>query len=158
MTQLRGFTMTDTRETFVEGATAFRNLRDLAKQHRDTFIEDANARYQAEIAAAPESSPVIAEARSEHDSSSEEFVDCEPYSPPQATSRLPHADEQESHQAESQKSTSTFTATVPAASATTGFISSLPSGKGYNRGPTLSKRNRDSQSPPSGSHRSKRHG
>ncbi|KAF3770680.1 hypothetical protein M406DRAFT_336294 [Cryphonectria parasitica EP155] len=47
MNQLRGFIMTDTRERFVEGATAYRNLRDLAKKHRDAFIQDANARYQA---------------------------------------------------------------------------------------------------------------
>lgn len=45
MNQLRTFGMADTRETFVEGATAYRNLRDLAKQHRDTFIQDANSRY-----------------------------------------------------------------------------------------------------------------
>ena len=37
--------MTDIRETFVEGATVFRNARDLlAKRHRDNFIESANAR------------------------------------------------------------------------------------------------------------------
>lgn len=47
--QLRAFGMTDARETFVQGATAYRNLRDLAKRHRDTFIQDANARYQAEL-------------------------------------------------------------------------------------------------------------
>ena len=44
MTQLRTFSMTDTRETFVQGATAFRNARDLEKRYRDTFIQDANAR------------------------------------------------------------------------------------------------------------------
>ncbi|KAH6839541.1 hypothetical protein B0I37DRAFT_449448 [Chaetomium sp. MPI-CAGE-AT-0009] len=44
MTKLRGFDMTDTRETFVQGATAFRNARDLAQRHRDSFIQAANAR------------------------------------------------------------------------------------------------------------------
>lgn len=44
MTQLRTFGMTDTRETFIAGATAFRNARDLARQQRDTFIQEANAR------------------------------------------------------------------------------------------------------------------
>ncbi|CAK7238290.1 hypothetical protein SEUCBS140593_010516 [Sporothrix eucalyptigena] len=43
MTKIRGFDMTDTRETFVLGATAFRNARDLAKKHRDNFIQAANA-------------------------------------------------------------------------------------------------------------------
>ncbi|KAJ4310986.1 hypothetical protein N0V84_010685 [Fusarium piperis] len=44
MTQVKGFDMTNDRETFVKGATAFRNARDLAKGHRDTFIQEANAR------------------------------------------------------------------------------------------------------------------
>lgn len=44
MTQLRSFAMTDSRKAFVAGATAFRNARDLAKQHRDSFIQAANAR------------------------------------------------------------------------------------------------------------------
>lgn len=44
MTQLRTFGMTDTRETFIAGATAFRNARDLARQQRKTFIQEANAR------------------------------------------------------------------------------------------------------------------
>ncbi|KAF3768489.1 hypothetical protein M406DRAFT_221844, partial [Cryphonectria parasitica EP155] len=41
--QLRTFGITDTRETFVQGASAYRNLRDLAMQQRNTFIEEANA-------------------------------------------------------------------------------------------------------------------
>ncbi|POS70334.1 hypothetical protein DHEL01_v211272 [Diaporthe helianthi] len=48
--QLRTFSMTDIRETFVQGATAFRNLRDLAKKHRDTFIQAANSRHDARLA------------------------------------------------------------------------------------------------------------
>ncbi|POR39177.1 Uncharacterized protein TPAR_00623, partial [Tolypocladium paradoxum] len=44
MTKLRGFDMTDSRETFVEGATAFRNARELAQRHRDSFIQIANAK------------------------------------------------------------------------------------------------------------------
>ncbi|KAH8750804.1 hypothetical protein F5883DRAFT_434545 [Diaporthe sp. PMI_573] len=54
MTQLRTFGLTDTPGPFVQGVTAFRNLRDLAKQHRDTFIQDANFRYQQGAAAAEE--------------------------------------------------------------------------------------------------------
>ncbi|KAM3499050.1 hypothetical protein MY11210_009638 [Beauveria gryllotalpidicola] len=44
MTQIRTFGMTDTRETFIVGATALRNARDLAQQQRQTFIRAANAR------------------------------------------------------------------------------------------------------------------
>ena len=44
MTQLRTFGMTDTRETFVAGATAFRNARDLARRTRENLIHIANAR------------------------------------------------------------------------------------------------------------------
>ncbi|KAH8765309.1 hypothetical protein F5883DRAFT_630034 [Diaporthe sp. PMI_573] len=54
MTKLRGFDMTDSRETFVEGATTFRNARDLAKRHRDSFIKAANARAPQLRTAAPE--------------------------------------------------------------------------------------------------------
>lgn len=42
MTQLRSFAMTDTPDRFREGATAFRNARDLSKANRDSFIEQAN--------------------------------------------------------------------------------------------------------------------
>lgn len=41
MTQLRSFSMTDTRETYVEGAAAFRNARLVAKRRRDAIIEAA---------------------------------------------------------------------------------------------------------------------
>jgi hypothetical protein len=44
MALLRGFDMMDSRERFLEGATAFRNARDLARSHRDGFIQNANAR------------------------------------------------------------------------------------------------------------------
>jgi hypothetical protein len=42
MSQLRSFAMTDNAERFREGAKAFRNLRDLAKEHRDEFVAQAN--------------------------------------------------------------------------------------------------------------------
>ena len=42
--QLKAYALTSDRDAFVQGATAYRNLRDLAKQHRDTFIRDANSR------------------------------------------------------------------------------------------------------------------
>lgn len=73
MTKVSRFDITNNRETFVEGATAFRNARDFAKRHRDSFIEAANTRPQAGVSL---------EARFE-DSTSDEFVDCEDYiSPP----------------------------------------------------------------------------
>ncbi|KID66198.1 uncharacterized protein G6M90_00g068160 [Metarhizium brunneum] len=43
MTQIDGWQMTGSIDTFRRGATAFRNARDSAKQHRDSFIQAANA-------------------------------------------------------------------------------------------------------------------
>ncbi|KUI61987.1 hypothetical protein VP1G_11362 [Cytospora mali] len=51
MTQVRSFGMTDTREAFVEGAKVFRNARDLAQDHRDAFIQTANAKARGEASA-----------------------------------------------------------------------------------------------------------
>lgn len=44
MTKVCGFDMTNSMDTFIQGASAFRNARDLAKLHRDAFIKAANAR------------------------------------------------------------------------------------------------------------------
>ncbi|KAI1501972.1 hypothetical protein F5X99DRAFT_185448 [Biscogniauxia marginata] len=44
MTQLNAYALTSDRETFIAGASAFRNARDLAKHHRAGFIQEANAR------------------------------------------------------------------------------------------------------------------
>lgn len=44
MTQLRGWKMTDTADTFRQGATAWRNARGLAKEKREEFIAVANAK------------------------------------------------------------------------------------------------------------------
>ncbi|KAI1746445.1 hypothetical protein F4782DRAFT_524470 [Xylaria castorea] len=44
MTQLKAYALTNDRETFVDGVTSFRNARDMAKQHRDSFIDAANTR------------------------------------------------------------------------------------------------------------------
>ncbi|KAL5400912.1 hypothetical protein PMIN03_011977 [Paraphaeosphaeria minitans] len=44
MTQLRSFAMTDTADTFRQGAGAYRNLRDWAKEQRDDQIKQANER------------------------------------------------------------------------------------------------------------------
>ena len=53
ITQIDSFAMTGNSKSFREGATAFRNLRDMAESHRNFFIEEANraARH------APASSP-----------------------------------------------------------------------------------------------------
>lgn len=45
MTQLKGFSMTGDCETFIRGASAYRNARDWAKGQRDKFIAGANERY-----------------------------------------------------------------------------------------------------------------
>ncbi|EDN05713.1 predicted protein [Histoplasma mississippiense (nom. inval.)] len=42
MTQLRSFALTDTAESFLQGASAFRNARDWAKEQRDYGIANAN--------------------------------------------------------------------------------------------------------------------
>ncbi|KAK4186402.1 hypothetical protein QBC35DRAFT_270291 [Podospora australis] len=61
MTKLRGFDMTDSRETFVQGATAFRNARDVAQRHRDKFIQAANARArQSDVEAQHEAEITVA--------------------------------------------------------------------------------------------------
>lgn len=44
MTQLRSFAMTNTADTFRQGATAFRNARDWTKEQRDKAIDQANKR------------------------------------------------------------------------------------------------------------------
>ncbi|KZZ94258.1 hypothetical protein AAL_05225 [Moelleriella libera RCEF 2490] len=44
MNPLTAYSMISTRDEFVEGATAFRNARELARQHRDNFIQAANAK------------------------------------------------------------------------------------------------------------------
>ncbi|KAK1244790.1 hypothetical protein MKX08_004419 [Trichoderma sp. CBMAI-0020] len=54
MTLVGSWAMMGTVDDFRRGATAFRNVRDLAKQHRDGFVRSANARAsQARTVAAP---------------------------------------------------------------------------------------------------------
>jgi hypothetical protein len=48
MNQLNAWGLTGNPETFRQGATAFRNLRDWAKEKRDEFIEAANVRVAVE--------------------------------------------------------------------------------------------------------------
>ncbi|KAF2241478.1 hypothetical protein BU26DRAFT_571944 [Trematosphaeria pertusa] len=76
-TQIRSFGMTDTAETFRQGATWYRNSRDLAKEWRDSAIVQANATAvtqasvtaNAEYGEASETSPGVA-----YESQSQETV------------------------------------------------------------------------------------
>ncbi|WEW60591.1 hypothetical protein PRK78_006078 [Emydomyces testavorans] len=45
MTSLRSFAMTDNAESFRNGASAYRNARDWAKEQREKFIKSANERH-----------------------------------------------------------------------------------------------------------------
>lgn len=44
MTELGSWNLTDDKESFVRGTTVFRNARDFAKERRDRFIKEANAK------------------------------------------------------------------------------------------------------------------
>ncbi|KAK5651101.1 hypothetical protein OQA88_13283 [Cercophora sp. LCS_1] len=78
MSQIDAYALTGSRKGFVEGATAFRNARDLARRHRDEFIQDANARARRSDAVLVDE-PEAAEAQQYGDSGSNEFVDSEEY-------------------------------------------------------------------------------
>jgi hypothetical protein len=57
MTQLTAHAMTNDREAFVQGATAFRNMRNLAKNYRDSFIQAANT-TESQVAITTLPSPI----------------------------------------------------------------------------------------------------
>lgn len=59
--QLRTFKMTNIRGTLVQGATAFRNIQDLAKQYQYTFIQAANSRHHIQLAFAQENLTIFIE-------------------------------------------------------------------------------------------------
>ncbi|KAK0655285.1 hypothetical protein B0T16DRAFT_450998 [Cercophora newfieldiana] len=93
MTQVDTWGMTGNMDSFRRGATAFRNARDLAKQHRDEFIQGANARARrsdALLVDEPE-----AEAQQYGDSGSDEFVECEEYVGSQAVAAENYAASQD---------------------------------------------------------------
>ncbi|CAN8099326.1 unnamed protein product [Discula destructiva] len=150
MTQLKAYAVTSDRETFVQGATAFRNARDLAKQHRDTFIQAANSRHHTRVASAQENLAISIE----HYSTSDNINGQQIPSPCQ----LQQSDDQRDS---SQDPQSFHAATEPPPSFTTSFTS-IPASSSSIRTSTdrpavSSKRTRSSQSPPSDSHRSKKH-
>ncbi|POS75471.1 hypothetical protein DHEL01_v206134 [Diaporthe helianthi] len=76
MTQLDTWGMTGNIQSFIRGVTAFRNLRDLAKQHRDTFIQQGNFRYQQGAAAAEEGATTMTQVRRADAVSQDATVDC----------------------------------------------------------------------------------
>ncbi len=79
MTQVKAFAMTSDRDAFVQGATAFRNARDSAQRHCDSFIQAANARArQSDVEAAPGAETTVAMAE-QYKESTDKFVDCEDY-------------------------------------------------------------------------------
>ncbi|KAI1292618.1 hypothetical protein F5Y03DRAFT_19133 [Xylaria venustula] len=153
MTQLEAYAMTGKRETFVEGATAFRNARDLADRYRQKFIAAANTQ-------AKRSREELLDTTVQQDdgSSTEEYEDCEEY-PAQSSQYINEASALppylENSQDESQSSVPDEVET-PAASFTTSFASSFTSGNDTRRYTARSKRHRASQSPPS-AHPNKHH-
>jgi hypothetical protein len=44
MTQIGSYVLTNNLNKYRQGLIAFRNVRDLAKEKRDRFIEEANAK------------------------------------------------------------------------------------------------------------------
>ncbi|KAK3363917.1 hypothetical protein B0T25DRAFT_55727 [Lasiosphaeria hispida] len=93
MTQIDAYALTGSRKGFVEGATAFRNARDLAQRHRDEFIQGANARARrsdALLLDEPE-----AEAQQYGDSGSNKFLECEEYVGSQAVATENYAASQD---------------------------------------------------------------
>ncbi|KAI1148203.1 hypothetical protein F4825DRAFT_434825 [Nemania diffusa] len=90
MTQLDSYGMTGNPKTFVEGATAFRNARDLAERHRDSFIEAANSRArQADVLTGQDGHTDINEVQHDSDPSSGTVVDYPGYVPQYAHDELP---------------------------------------------------------------------
>lgn len=66
MTQIDGWQMTGSIDTFRRGATAFRNARDSAERHRNSFIQAANARAVKALAVIQEDAIERHEAASDH--------------------------------------------------------------------------------------------
>ncbi|KAK2589819.1 hypothetical protein QQS21_012499 [Conoideocrella luteorostrata] len=155
MTKIRGFDMTDSRETFVEGATAQRNLRDLAKTHRRNFIETANARALAEtetLLLEKESVEVIEPSASQPLHYVEEYSqeDLEPavYGSSQYLDEVPELPEYNYDLDEPEDDSQVLAAhSEPLASFATSFSTSVASSS------APKKRHRLSKSPPSTSHK-----
>lgn len=70
MHQLKGYSMTSDQETFLKGATAYKNAMDLTKEYRNTAIAHAN-----EIAARPAEDDEELEEEEDRDTDDEESTD-----------------------------------------------------------------------------------
>ncbi|KAL2176560.1 uncharacterized protein P884DRAFT_260578 [Thermothelomyces heterothallicus CBS 202.75] len=164
MTQVDGWDLTGNIDSFRRGATAFRNARDFAKEHRDRFIQAANARaHQTDTEAPSEAEITVAVTEQYKDSTAGEFVDCEDYVESQAVGTENYATSQDVgegltlpeylHEEEEEPSQqSTSLGAEPAMNFATSFTSSFTV-----QSQTSSKRNRASNSPPSNSRPRKKH-
>ncbi|KAB5536099.1 hypothetical protein GE09DRAFT_1176609 [Coniochaeta sp. 2T2.1] len=163
MTQVKAFAMTSDRDTFVQGATAFRNARGLAQRHRDSFIQTANTRArQPRPETPPEAGITVAETQ-QYEESCDEFVDCEDYVGPQAVGSENYAASQAVDEGpapiqylyaddEQPSQESTSAGAEPTMSFATSFTSSFSA-----QSQTSSKRIRASHSPPSNAQPAKKH-
>lgn len=156
MTQFGGYNMKHSRERFVEGASAFRNARDIAQRHRDRFIQAANARSRRPgVEAPPEAKTTVAVAEQYEESTCDESAHCEDHVEPQAvgtenSAAAKDGDEEPAplrclyaeHEEPSKESTSL--GAEPAISFATSFTSSFSP-----QSQTSSKRKRASHSPAS---------
>ena len=144
--------MTSDCDTFVQGATAFRNASDLAQGAPRRLIQPANARArQSNVVSPPEAEITVAVAE-QYEESTDEFVDCEDYPGSQAVGIEDYAasrdvDEEPAlppylcAEGEEPSQESTSLGAEPAMSFATSFSQSQ----------TSSKRTRASHSPPSNS-------
>lgn len=87
MTQLDTWGLTGNIDTFRRGTTALRNARDLAKRHRDRFIEDANTVARLANVPTSEVHPTVHEAH-DNAASSSAVVDHQGYVPQDAQGEL----------------------------------------------------------------------
>jgi len=159
MAQVKAFAMTSDRDTFVQGATAFRNARDLAQGHRDGFIQAANARArQSDMEPSPGAEIIVA-AADQYEESTDEFVDYKDHPGSQAVGTENYAASGEAQalpqyiytEDEEPSQESTSLNAEPAMSFSTSFTSS------FSQSQTSSKRTRVSHSPSSNSQPRKKH-
>ncbi len=146
MTALDMYGMGVRYEKFVEGSTAFRNLREWAHRQRDTLVQAANARArQLDGRAVSEAEITVATSeQGEEESTFDEFVDCED----ESKAAGGNLEDEESPQRQSQELASRDAAD-PAVSSATSLPTSLASDSGMPNGArSRPKRRRASRSPP----------
>lgn len=165
MTQIDGWQMTGNIDTFRRGAAAFRNARDLARHHRETFIKGANARaletepgtvarntdHTCQPDAVNESTTSISDWQTSHDDIQQHIAEsyyheCEGKTELPTTPRLPRvSDESEDSEQDEASETDVVSAS---------FASNVTSS--FSADSTCHKRSRPSfSSPKSGRHSSK---